>query len=59
MAPLLEVLLACAAAHAVLDVIEQENLIARSKELGNRFKDSLIKFARISRIISSKLGAED
>ena len=29
------------AAHAVLDVIEQENLIARSKELGSSFKNTL------------------
>ena len=33
--------LACAAAHAVLDVIEQENLIVRSKELGSSFKNTL------------------
>ena len=38
--------LACAAAHAVLDVIEQENLIARSKKLGKKFKDSLIKLCQ-------------
>ena len=29
-------------------VIEQENLIAKSKELGNRFKDSLIKLCQDS-----------
>ena len=38
--------LACAAAHAVLDVIEQENLIARSQELGKKFKDSLKKLCQ-------------
>ena len=33
--------LACAAAHAVLDVIEEDNLADRAAELGQRMLDSL------------------
>jgi len=35
--------LACAAANAVIDTIKNENLIQRTKDLGNRFMDGLIK----------------
>ncbi|VAV88008.1 Gamma-aminobutyrate:alpha-ketoglutarate aminotransferase [hydrothermal vent metagenome] len=38
--------IACAAALAVLDVIEEENLLARSIELGNRVKKRLASFAQ-------------
>lgn len=33
--------LACAAAHAVLDILENENLVARSRETGAQFKAAL------------------
>ena len=38
--------IACAAALAVLDVIEEENLLARSIELGRRVKERLANFAQ-------------
>lgn len=38
--------IACAAALAVLDVIEDENLLARSIKLGERVKDRLADFAQ-------------
>lgn len=33
--------LACAAAHAVLDILESDNLVARSRETGAQFKTAL------------------
>ncbi len=37
--------LACAAAHAVLDVIENEKLIERAKKMGKQFKAGLVELA--------------
>ena len=38
--------LACAAAHAVLDILESENLIVRSRETGAQFKGALEELCR-------------
>jgi 4-aminobutyrate aminotransferase / (S)-3-amino-2-methylpropionate transaminase / 5-aminovalerate transaminase len=38
--------LSCAAALAVLDVFEQENLVARSNEIGERIRRAIIAFSR-------------
>jgi 4-aminobutyrate aminotransferase / (S)-3-amino-2-methylpropionate transaminase / 5-aminovalerate transaminase len=48
--------LSCAAALAVLDVFEQENLLARSRQLGQRLRASLQAMAAKNRCIADVRG---
>ena len=50
---------ALAAAHAVLDLIESEGLLARAEAIGNRIEDRLRKWATISPLVGQirRLGA--
>ncbi|WP_028162032.1 4-aminobutyrate--2-oxoglutarate transaminase [Bradyrhizobium elkanii] len=43
--------LACAAALAVLDVFEQENLLARANEIGARLRDAIDRFAQANHLL--------
>jgi 4-aminobutyrate aminotransferase / (S)-3-amino-2-methylpropionate transaminase / 5-aminovalerate transaminase len=43
--------LACAAALAVLDIFEQDNLVARANQLGNRVRDAIERMSRANHLL--------
>lgn len=47
--------LACAAALAVLDVFEQENLIARSNQIGERLRSAIDRFALSNTLVPTSV----
>ena len=43
--------IACAAALAVLDIFEQDNLVARANQLGNRVRDAIERMSRANHLL--------